>query len=107
MADLTMRYMGIALKNPLISSASPLSEDLDKIRKAEEAGASAVILHSLFEEQVTLEERTLNGARIWCRKAPSCSASRSGTAACRKREAIQASLLFSRSARRSFCCMKA
>jgi dihydroorotate dehydrogenase (fumarate) len=60
MADLTMRYMGIALKNPLISSASPLSEDLDKIREAEEAGASAVILHSLFEEQVTLEERTLN-----------------------------------------------
>ncbi|MCB4757049.1 MAG: dihydroorotate dehydrogenase-like protein [Elusimicrobia bacterium] len=51
--DLTTRYLGFKLKNPLIASASPLSENVDKIKQLEEAGISAVVLHSLFEEQIT------------------------------------------------------
>jgi len=49
--DLGTTYLGIGLRTPLVPSASPLSEDLDKIRQMEQAGASAVVLHSLFEEQ--------------------------------------------------------
>ena len=50
--DLTTSYMGLALKNPFVASASPLSENLDTIRRLEEHGASAVVLFSLFEEQI-------------------------------------------------------
>ena len=50
--DLTTRYMGLELKNPLVASASPLSEKLDAIRRLEDAGAAAVVLFSLFEEQI-------------------------------------------------------
>jgi dihydroorotate dehydrogenase (fumarate) len=50
--DLTTRYMGLALKNPFVASASPLSESLDKIRRLEDNGASAVVMFSLFEEQI-------------------------------------------------------
>jgi len=60
MADLTTKYMGIPLKNPLVVSPSPLSEGLDNIRKMEDAGASAVVMHSLFEEQIRLEELGLD-----------------------------------------------
>jgi dihydroorotate dehydrogenase (fumarate) len=49
--DLTTTYLGMKLRTPLVPSASPLSEDLDKIKKMEQAGASAVVLHSLFEEE--------------------------------------------------------
>ena len=49
--DLTTTYLGIRLRTPFVPSASPLSEDITKIRQMEEAGASAVVLHSLFEEQ--------------------------------------------------------
>lgn len=49
--DLTATYLGMKLRTPLIPSASPLSEDLDKIKRMEQAGASAVVLHSLFEEE--------------------------------------------------------
>jgi len=49
--DLTTTYLGMKLRTPLVPSASPLSEDLDKIKQMEQAGASAVVLHSLFEEQ--------------------------------------------------------
>src|SRR6266536_569235 len=49
--DLATTYLGIKLRTPLVPSASPLSEDLDKIKQMEQAGASAVVLHSLFEEQ--------------------------------------------------------
>jgi dihydroorotate dehydrogenase (fumarate) len=49
--DLTTSYLGMKLRTPLVPSASPLSEDLDKIKKMEQAGASAVVLHSLFEEE--------------------------------------------------------
>jgi dihydroorotate dehydrogenase (fumarate) len=55
MVDLKTTYMGIPLKNPLVVSPSPLSESLDNIRKMEEAGAAAVVMHSLFEEKIRLE----------------------------------------------------
>ncbi|MBI4877728.1 MAG: dihydroorotate dehydrogenase-like protein [Acidobacteria bacterium] len=58
--DLTTRYLGLTLKNPVVASASPLSEDLGKIRKLEDAGAAAVVLHSLFEEQITQESVELD-----------------------------------------------
>ena len=60
MIDLTTSYLGLTLQNPLVASASPLSEDLDNIRRLEDAGAAAVVLHSLFEEQITLESHHLD-----------------------------------------------
>jgi len=54
--DLTTRYMGLNLRTPLVPSASPLSDDLDNIKRMEDCGASAVVLHSLFEEQVRGEQ---------------------------------------------------
>ncbi len=56
MVDLTTTYLGINLKSPLVVSASPLSRDIDGICRLEEAGASAVVLYSLFEEQLRQEE---------------------------------------------------
>jgi dihydroorotate dehydrogenase (fumarate) len=53
--DLTTTYLGLKLRTPLVPSASPLSEDLDKIKQMEQAGASAVVLHSLFEEQTEVD----------------------------------------------------
>src|SRR5881394_4064999 len=50
--DLTTTYLGLKLRTALVPSASPLSEDLDKIKKMEQAGASAVVLYSLFEEEI-------------------------------------------------------
>ncbi|MGA2982215.1 MAG: dihydroorotate dehydrogenase-like protein [Terriglobia bacterium] len=60
MIDLTTKYMGMTLKNPLVVSASPLSQDLGNIRRMEDAGASAVVLPSLFEEQILVESNTLD-----------------------------------------------
>jgi len=60
--DLTTKYLGLALKNPIVVSASPLSEDLAKIRKAEAAGAAAVVMPSLFEEQIALESQQLDNS---------------------------------------------
>jgi dihydroorotate dehydrogenase (fumarate) len=60
MIDLTTTYLGWSLKNPLIVSASPLSEDLDNLRRMEDSGAAAVVLHSLFEEQIHLESQDLS-----------------------------------------------
>jgi dihydroorotate dehydrogenase (fumarate) len=57
--DLSTTYMGLALKNPLVPSASPLTADIDSIRELEDAGAAAVVLHSLFEEQLTHEAEEL------------------------------------------------
>ncbi len=51
--DLTTTYLGFNLKNPIVPSASPLSKDIGKIKEMEDAGAAAVVLHSLFEEQIT------------------------------------------------------
>lgn len=55
MADLSTRYLGLELRTPLMASASPLSQELSGIRALEDAGASAVVLGSLFEEQLRLE----------------------------------------------------
>ena len=56
MVELGTRYMGKSLKSPLVASASPLSETLSGVRELEDAGAGAVVLYSLFEEQLTLTE---------------------------------------------------
>jgi dihydroorotate dehydrogenase (fumarate) len=58
--DLTTTYMGLTLKNPIVPSASPLSETLDGIRSMEDAGASAVVMYSLFEEQIVGESQQLD-----------------------------------------------
>jgi dihydroorotate dehydrogenase (fumarate) len=60
MPELTTRYLGLALRNPLVASASPLCESIDNIRRMEDAGAAAVVLHSLFEEQIALESHHLD-----------------------------------------------
>ena len=60
MADLSTSYLGLTLESPLVASASPLSESVDNIRRMEDAGAAAVVLHSLFEEQITLESLQLD-----------------------------------------------
>jgi dihydroorotate dehydrogenase (fumarate) len=52
--------MGMTLKNPIVPSSSPLSENLDNIRRMEDAGAAAVVMYSLFEEQITLESHQLD-----------------------------------------------
>ena len=57
--DLTTRYLGLNLRTPLVPSASPLSDETDNIRKMEDAGAAAVVLHSLFEEQLSQEQQAL------------------------------------------------
>jgi dihydroorotate dehydrogenase (fumarate) len=58
--DLTTKYLGLALRNPLVPSASSLCEDLGNIKKMEDAGAGAVVLHSLFEEQLRHEAAELD-----------------------------------------------
>ncbi len=58
--DLTTNYMGLKLKNPLVPSASPLSKDLDNIKKLEDAGASAIVLYSIFEEQISFEAEEMD-----------------------------------------------
>jgi len=58
--DLSTQYLGFPLKNPIVASASPLSRTLDGIRRLEDAGAAAVVMYSLFEEQINLESRQLD-----------------------------------------------
>jgi dihydroorotate dehydrogenase (fumarate) len=53
--DLSTRYMGLALRNPLVASASPLSFTVDGVRRLADAGVGAIVLYSLFEEQVREE----------------------------------------------------
>lgn len=60
MTDLSSRYLGLEIRSPIVGSASPLWEDLENIRRAEEAGVGAIVLHSLFEEQLAFESRELN-----------------------------------------------
>jgi len=60
MTDLRTTYLGFELRSPLVASASPLSEVLDNIRQIEDAGAGAVVLHSLFEEQIIGESEALH-----------------------------------------------
>jgi dihydroorotate dehydrogenase (fumarate) len=52
--------MGLTIRNPLVASASPLWKNADQVKRVEDAGAAAVVLHSLFEEQIIAEERELN-----------------------------------------------
>jgi len=68
--DISTSYLGLQLKNPLVASASPLSKRVDLVRRMEEAGASAVVLYSLFEEQITHESLELDyflhrGTDVW------------------------------------------
>jgi len=59
MIDLSTAYLGLRLRTPLVASASPLSRDLDAVRRLEDAGAAAIVLYSLFEEQLRQEELDL------------------------------------------------
>ncbi len=58
--DLSTRYLGMNLRTPLVPAASPLSDSVDNIKRMEDAGASAVVLHSLFEEQLVREQEALD-----------------------------------------------
>ncbi|HGY56120.1 MAG TPA: dihydroorotate dehydrogenase-like protein [Caldithrix abyssi] len=58
--DLSTTYMGFKLKNPLIPSASPLSANIDKAKELEDAGAAAIVMYSLFEEQINQENEALD-----------------------------------------------
>ena len=58
--NLETRYLGLSLKNPLVPSASPLSSNVDTVKEMEDAGASAVVIYSLFEEQITKENQALD-----------------------------------------------
>ena len=60
MANLTTKYMGLTLKNPVIVGASNLVKEIDNIKKMEEAGAAAIVYKSLFEEQIELERLQLS-----------------------------------------------
>ena len=58
--DLSTRYLGLKLSNPLVPSASPLSRSLDMARRLEDAGASAIVMYSLFEEEINADEEKLD-----------------------------------------------
>lgn len=58
--DLSTTYMGLKLKNPIVPSSSPLSQNVDNVKKMEDAGAAAVVVYSLFEEQITHESGELD-----------------------------------------------
>jgi dihydroorotate dehydrogenase (fumarate) len=58
--DLTTKYLGFDLKNPIVPSASPLSKSVEQAKKLEDAGAAALIMYSLFEEAITAETEGMN-----------------------------------------------
>jgi dihydroorotate dehydrogenase (fumarate) len=58
--DLSTTYLGMTLKSPLVASSSPMCEDVGNIRRMEDAGAAAIVLHSLFEEQIERESDDLD-----------------------------------------------
>ncbi len=58
--NLETNYLGLKLKSPLVPSASPLSSDLSKVKRMEDAGAAAIVMYSLFEEQITRENQALD-----------------------------------------------
>lgn len=58
--DLTSTYLGLSLKNPLVPSASPLTREIANLRRMEDAGAAAIVLYSLFEEEINMESHTLD-----------------------------------------------
>lgn len=65
MVDLSTTYLGLKLKSPLMVSASPMQENLDNIKHMAEAGAAAVVMHSLYEEQLVNEQRELHHHTIY------------------------------------------
>lgn len=67
--DLGTKYLGLDLKNPLVVAACSLTDDLDNLKRMEEAGASAIVLHSLFEEQI--EHEAAETQRVYERGAES------------------------------------
>jgi dihydroorotate dehydrogenase (fumarate) len=64
MINLSTKYLGLKLKSPLVASSSPLCKDLTTLRKLEDAGAAAVVLESLFEEQIMIESNDLD-RNLW------------------------------------------
>lgn len=60
MIDVSTKYLGLKLNGPIVVSSTPLSESIENVRRMEEAGASAIVLTSLFEEQLALESRALD-----------------------------------------------
>ena len=58
--NLTTSYLGLELKNPLVAGASPLNGELDNIRRLEDFGAGAIVLPSIFEEQIAHEEQLID-----------------------------------------------
>ena len=87
-ADLSTRYLGLDLANPVVASPSPLTGDLDTLRQLEAAGAAAVILPSVFEEEIEhdaslLHELDVHGSDEWLLEA--CAPERSQRPA-RRRE---------------------
>lgn len=58
--DLSTTYLGLKLKNPVVASASPLVKSLDTAKQLEDAGAAAIVMYSLFEEQITHEQHALD-----------------------------------------------
>jgi len=60
MTDISMQYLGLKLSGPIVVAATPLSESIENVRHMEDAGASAIVLTSLFEEQLALESHTLD-----------------------------------------------
>jgi dihydroorotate dehydrogenase (fumarate) len=63
--DLSTTYLGLKLKNPIVVSASPLSRSMDSMCRLENAGASAIVMHSLFEEQITHEAESMNHYKLY------------------------------------------
>ena len=62
MIDLSTNYLGLKLKNPVVVSASPLTEKLENFPRMEDAGASAIVMYSLFEEQIEAESENIDSA---------------------------------------------
>ena len=62
MIDLSTNYLGLKLKNPVVVSASPLTEKLENFERLRDAGASAIVMYSLFEEQIEAESEQLDAA---------------------------------------------
>jgi len=60
MIDVSTKYLGLKLNGPIVVSSTPLSESIDNVRRMEDAGAAAIVLTSLFEEQLALESRALD-----------------------------------------------
>src|SRR5215467_7262631 len=58
--DLTTHYLGLTLRSPLVASSSPMCQDVGNVRRMEDAGAAAVVLQSLFEEQIEIENDELD-----------------------------------------------